>query len=264
MTRGSIIFSALQTSRTSPIGGVQTWMDTMDRALTDMGFEVTLWSPHDPIPDRTFDYHVMAHRAGLDIKAAKRIGISHGIIREEKPASGIPYIATSEEVRDHWELEGPILRQPIDLGLWQPHFFKYDRKVIHFDYRSECDLARKAAGKLGFKYERITNQDQRGCYTKIGDAEVVLATGRAALEASAMGRPVLIYANSPFYGRAVDPCYKSAMRHNYSARGGCRIGLNDLALCISQAIERGGWRSQVVEHHDHRKIAAQLVEILES
>ena len=183
-----------------PYGGVQTWGKTVGDELERRGFSVEFYEQGDPEPKGEFLLGIMANACDTMGAVLGRcdhvLGVSHGIIEPEKPIPGTPYVFTSEEIRDYWgsreRITGPVIRQPIDLDFWRPFDEVTPRKhFVRFSYRHGLPEARQAAEALEmpfFHFHRGDPSAVRDCLRKAG---VVLATGRAALEAMACGTPAI-------------------------------------------------------------------------
>lgn len=59
----------------------------------------------------------------------------------------------------------------------------------------------------------------------------------------------------------IEPDLEIAMRANYSGRGGIDARTCDLEGLARDAMERGSLRGHVLAHHDHRKIADQILSL---
>lgn len=59
----------------------------------------------------------------------------------------------------------------------------------------------------------------------------------------------------------IEPDLEIAMRSNYSGRGGLDARHCDLEGFAREAMTRGSLRDHVLENHDHRKIADQILSL---
>lgn len=246
-----------------PVGGVQSWCRTVANELARRGHEVETWGPEQPVPLGGFDLGVLAN--GSDTKqvhgqCGRRIHVSHGIIPAEKPY-GDPAVFTSEEVRDHWDGQGAILRQPIDLAFWTP--IKCEKTYLtRFSYRGGLRFIPSLAQELKLEYKHVRNLESRAVREILRRSACVLATGRAALEAMACGSPVVLCDHrSAYQGPLMDLDIEGASTRNYSGRGGV-TPTSDLvrgAIVISMA--RGSMRRYVEQTHNVVDIADQILEL---
>lgn len=249
-----------------PIGGVQSWMQTMAKALTELGHQVSVWGPYlpDPDPEQSWDVGLFAHwghTRHMAGQCAKVVKISHGIIVTEDGQGADLF--TSEEVRDHWGATGEIIRQPIDLDFWcpDPRQPRHPLLVRHGYYGGLPDLPAIAQGR-GWSYIQTGSMDPVECRRLLRQARVVCATGRAALEAMACGAPLVLVDHRPYQGPLLDRDPVAAMTRNYSGRGGSVPTHEDLEWAIDTALVRGSLRAHVEAHHDSRKIAEELCQVL--
>jgi hypothetical protein len=133
-----------------PIGGVQTWVRTVAACLRQLGHEVVLFEGGEPRPPGRFDVGILAnlnHTGHLAKKCKRVLQVSHGIIEEERPQ--FPHVAfTSEEVRDYWQGNGPVIRQPVDLTFWSPT--KNGKALLtRFSYRTGLPMVQTIAASMG-------------------------------------------------------------------------------------------------------------------
>ena len=246
-----------------PIGGVQSWTATVGRELQRLGHEVAFWGPERPLPAGRFDAGVVANvphtRAAL-ARCGRVLVVSHGIIPDEGPA-GERVAYTSEGVRDRWKGAGPILRQPIDLAFWTqtdaPRRF-----LTRFSYRRGLDFLPALAKRMGLQFRHVADLPPLDARAALRESAVVLATGRAALEAMACGAPVVICDNRKYQGPLLDPDTLGAMARNYSGRGGVVPTPANVAEAVQRAMGAGSLRSHVEAHHDARAVTQQILEAM--
>lgn len=244
-----------------PIGGVQSWCRTVAGELRKRSHEVILWGPELPLIHDQFDYGIIANISSTK-KAAeqcrKHLTVCHGIIPAETPPT--EHVAfTSEQVRDHWDGNGPIIRQPIDLDFWSP--VQPDRKYLtRFSYRGGLPFLPTLAKTLGLLPHHIRNANPEGSRHIVRQSACVLATGRAALEAMACGIPVVICDHRSSYQKPLfDPDTTGAMVRNYSGRGGIRPTIDNIEWAVRKAMKTGSLRDHVEKHHNVENIADQLL-----
>ena len=243
------------------IGGVQSWSRAVGSELLERGHEVTYWEPGLTLSG-IFDIGLIANvcDAGPVVKFCKRhLTVSHGIIEPERPSA--KHVAfTSEEVRKHWNVEGPVIRQPIDLSFWTPG--TEDKKFLtRFSYRHGLLFVPHVAKKLRLQYTHIGTSRHDVVRNLLRQSACVLATGRAALEAMACGVPVVLCDDRSSYQAALmDLSLEHAMHHNYSGRGGIAPTEANVLEAVQQAMEKGGNREHVERWHDSRVIVDELLE----
>jgi hypothetical protein len=243
-----------------PIGGVQSWSTTVGAVLRARGHQVMQWGPDLGPTFEKFDkfdcgifanwiYTAPAERA---IKPIGRIlRVSHGIVPAEQGGE----VFTSEDVRQHWGGTGSVIRQPINVEFWTPPLFTdRDRRLgVFFSYRSMPAGLPDALRLEGF--DRIVHvRDWKPAAVRevLQHAGVVVASGRALLEAMSCGAPVVLADSRTYQGVLLDPNPTNAARFNYSGRGGIKNpGVDDFRLAIRRALEHGSVRAHVLmNHHD--------------
>lgn len=241
------------------IGGVQSWCATVGAELQRLGHEVAFWGPGENLPG-TFDAGIFANigdtRPAM-VMCKRHISICHGIIQpEQPPVRDVAY--TSEEVRDFWHGDGPIVRQPVDLYFWQPRPGK-KHLLVRFSYRDGLPVAGSVARALQLPLVHMRNSTPEQARETLNQAVCVLATGRAAVEAMACGVPVVICDERDYQGPLLDADTIGSMTRNYSGRGGIEPGTEALLQAIERAVEQGSLREHVDRHHDARQIVQQLL-----
>lgn len=244
-----------------PIGGVQSWGATVMGELCRLGHEVTTWEPGSGARlTGTFDIGILANAADTNpvrVFCRQNLTICHGIIAPEKPP--LRDVAfTSEEVREHWRGDGPIVRQPIDLDFWRP-LATQKRYLVRFSYRTGLAIARWAARTLRLPFTHISAAGPEQARATLNHAVCVLASGRAALEAMACGVPVVLCDERHYQGPLLDPDILGAMTRNYSGRGGMVPTKDNILDAIDAAIGRGSLRPHVESHHDARRVVSDLL-----
>lgn len=253
------------------VGGVQTWIDTVRTELQKRGYECSTWAWREPIPTRRFDFGIFAHLMHTEPLLGlcdRQLAIAHGVVGVENVPSG-SYLRgfTSEEVARSCGAVEPIIRQPIDLDFWKPGPCQYKLapgNFVHYGYRSPVDCHGAAASLLGLRSYHLKRNTKAVIRDILRQAEVVMATGRAACEAMACGARVVICDNrSTYQGPLLDPDTVGAMTRNYSGRGGAEPNAYTLAEAAKAAIARGPMRAHAEQHHDVRKITDQILALLE-
>ena len=244
------------------IGGVQTWSKTVGDELQRLGHEVTYWGPEWPVPDVLFDAGILANVAYTrDAEAIcwRVLKVAHGVIPDEQGGQG--FAATSEEVAKAWGCDGPVIRQPIDLDFWQPAERSRTLLVRH-SYRRGLDYLPELAASLGLTYVHLRRDPPEIVRDRLQRAAVVIATGRAAVEAMACGAPVVIADDRKYQGPLLDPDPVGAMARNYSGRGGVVPTPEVMRDAIVEARKRGSLRAHAEAYHDVRVVTNQILGLL--
>jgi|GEM_PF-6882058 hypothetical protein len=248
-----------------PIGGLQSWILTVHNELVRLGHDVTVWEPHDCkyYPEgTTFDLGIFANidlTRNAIVTCKKSILISHGIIDAEKPDNSCDALMfVSEGVRDHWKMDGEIIRQPIDLEFWKPERLEKN-KLTRYSYRYGNIHGEKVADMLDMDYLHAKDLTHRQARDVINSSHLVFATGRAALEAMACDVPTVIYDHRDAYQPALmGEWLHKEMKQSYSGRSGYTPSLSKVLAKAKKELNHYGWRKWVAENHDVRKIVKQL------
>lgn len=246
------------------IGGVQTWVATVAEELLRQLHAVTLWEHGERDPQNTFDLGILSNPKYTSRFARKCVRVKHvchGIIEDEKPIHGQVYF-TSEDVRDHWQGNGEIIRQPIDLNFWSPPEGSEPREriMVRFSYRRGLDFLPEAATAMGLGFKHVKSADPETSRTILRKAAVVIASGRAAIESMACGTPtVLCDHRSAYQGPLLDRDIIDSKARNYSGRGGVTPNTVMVVAACQRAIKQGSLRKHVEENHDVKKIVQRLI-----
>lgn len=248
----------------NPIGGVQSWCATVADELKRIGHDVELWQPGFDRPEGRFGFGILAnwmHTEGVSGLCDRFVAMSHGIIPEERPPSGWDVVFTSEGVRDHWRMDGRIIRQPINLGFWSGPGSRDRRGLVRYSYRSGLSWLSDVAADIGMSFTHARNFSHAKARVLLSSAACVLASGRAALEAMACGAPVVICDHrSTYQGALMDLDTRGAMTRNYSGRGGIEPTRQNVRDAVTAAMLRGGDVDHVRTHHDARRIVKELLQ----
>lgn len=245
----------LMARETGIIGGVQSWMETV-RSVTG----ADIHTPDDP-PEGRYEVGIFAHWHDFEhYRGTNRwlghcervVNVSHGICRPEKPGPGI-VACVSEEVAEHWQVDAPIVRQPITLdeGEYDP-----EGPVMLFSQRhGVAHLVRDAARQMGRDFEHV--HDNPRPHGRLRRASCVVASGRALLEAMAMGIPSVLcdQRRNGSWRLLMHRHPRHAMRANYSGRNGESATVEGLVELIEAAEPNAG---HIAEHHDPADIVERL------
>jgi len=263
-----ILIAAKHAPHGGSIGGVQSYCRTVADELADRGHTVETWGPEQDSPPRDFDLGIIANVSDtykILGRCAKRIIISHGIIPAENPCLGSahkdPVVYTSEEVRDHWGVEGTVIRQPIASDYWHPS--DCDKKfMVRFSYRRGLPFIPKIAKSMGLEYRHVRNYSPERVREVLRQSAVCIATGRAALEAISTGVPTILCDHRSAYQKPLMHTgnLTTGMLRNYSGRGGITPTEENVRLEIKKAIERGSMRDHVLKYHNVSKVTTQLLD----
>lgn len=244
-------------------GGVASWIVTIQKQLELRGHDCAAWGPSDAEPWDDFDIGVIANYRAVS-KAEKWcervVNVSHGVVIDESPGGSANVVCTSEEVRDFWRCNGPILRQPIDLDFWRDEFAdRFD--LVFYSYRAKSALGfDHLAQRLGLNFVWLKDVDALAARDRLQKAKLVFASGRAALEALACGAPTIIADERDYNGGPL-LCFdlEKAMARNYSGRGGTDPRDVDLDALAVQTMAFQKPRAYVEARHDARVIADELL-----
>lgn len=243
-----------------PIGGVQSWIATVAAELGRLGHQPVVWGPEWPLAGE-FDAGVLANLSDTRMAVAacgRVLRVSHGIIPAES-ATGAGWAFTSEEVRDHWKGDGPILRQPLDLDFWSPGNGARTLLVRHSYWRG-LDYLPRLAQSVKLSFTHLHDATPEVVRDTLRKAAVVVATGRAACEAMACGAAVVIADDRQYQGPLLDLNTTGAMARNYSGRGGAIPTPQTMLAAVVRAMEVGSLRSHAEAHHDARHVTARILE----
>lgn len=244
-----------------PIGGVQSWIETVAGELVRLGHTVAIWGPEWPLPGGEFDLGILANTryTGAALGRCRRtLVISHGVIPDEEPVGGDAQAFTSEGVREHWGGQGAVIGQPIDLGFWTPGSAPRGYLTRH-SYRAGLEFLPALAAFRGLGFQHLRTEMPAAVRSVLQRSQVVVATGRAALEAMACGASVVIADDRPYQGPLLDPDAIGSRARNYSGRGGITPTAENMNQAIEAALQAGSLRHHVAEHHDARQVVQELL-----
>lgn len=196
-------------------GGVQTWSLTMYRALKKLDHEISFFTHSSKINktyetlsfirNGAFDLILCSSNVTLnDIKEfkGKKVFISHGVLPKlEQPIVGADiYIAVSEEIAENCKIKGfpvhKIIRNPIDCDRFYFSGCGRELKTIAFFDRRRSFKFIHELKKKGFNIIEIGDPPTISPEEHMGSANLIVALGRRAYEAMAMGKNVIVSGNN--------------------------------------------------------------------
>lgn len=205
---------------------------------------------------------------------AQTIQITHGILLPEAPLEAADFnVFVSEEARQHWGIDGAIIRNPIDTNRYAPAGPPRSklRVVAHFSNYDDILNLQIACDQLGVRINRVKHQAYPEVIQLLTDADMIFAVGRSAYEAMSMGREVVFCDNRNYYGDfgslgdgLASQVYGMAREYNCSGRWGKYDWSVEEFISILDAYdERSGQanRQVIIHEHDHRAIANELLEV---
>ncbi len=272
-------------------GGVQTWSLTMYHALRKLGHTVYFFTheakineAHKNLPfihNGVFDLILCSSNAALrEIGRFKgrKIFISHGILPElEQPVKGADiYIAVSEESAKNCKTKGfpvsKIIRNPIDCDGLHSSACQGELKTIAFFDRRRNFAFVDEIKKCGFEVLEIGRPPTLKPEEHIMKADLVVARGRGAYEAMAMGKNVIVSGNNSgrsnvelMDGFVDDETFFRFRQNNLSGRYS-QIQVSSVDVFLKE-IERYNQkqgalnRNLIFEHNNSIKIANQFLEL---
>jgi len=261
-------------------GGVETWAATMRSVLEKLGHEVQFF-PFEKNGNRKFDLILCntnkALRGVARIKG-KKIFICHGILpRPAQPVKGADvYIAVSEETADHCRLQGfpihSIIRNPIDCSRFAfVGCGETPETIAFFDRRRRFRFARELR-KKGFTVVEVGHPPVSNPEFYLCKADLVVARGRGAYEAMAMGKNVIVSGNNSgrsevelMDGFVDDKTFFEFRENNLSGRCNCiQVSLIDVFMEeLRKYNSRQGKRNRslMLTYNDATGIAEQFLEL---
>ncbi len=251
-----------------PIGGVQTWSETVSAELRRLGHRTTFWGPEAQLPPGVFDFGIIANAPYTEAAfgaCRSVLNVCHGIIRCEMPRDGARHAFTSEGVRQHWGGSGPVIRQPIDLAAWKlPKTRPKPSLIVRYSRQKGLPFLPDLAKSMGYGFAHGRGWSHTVARRMMGQAACVIASGRAAVEAMATGVPVLIADHRAKYqGPLMSFAPQMQLMENYSGRGGVEATREAVADGIERAIASGSLRTHVEMHHDVRCVVHSILEELQ-
>lgn len=229
------------------------------------GENVDFWERGRPVRKK-YDLGIFCHikhTKALIPHCKKTILVTHGVVNEERPSNDCDItLATSEEVRDHWGLDCPIIRQPIDTAYWSVSKRSF-LSLCRFAYRRGETHSQSVSRLLSLNYERIAGLKSDQILEILARSAVCHATGRAALEAMSCGVPTVIYDHREAYQPHLldDGPLLSSATTNYSGRGGTKNpSVGHVFKATQKALDtKFDYRQYILENHDAKKIAKEIL-----
>lgn len=204
----------------------------------------------------------------------KTLQVTHGIVAPEAPIALADYhVYISEEARDFWPIDGPVIRNAIDTNRYAPVGPPRQnlQAVAHFSNYDDILNLQIACEMLGVRLNRIKHQGFDDVIRLLRDADMIFAVGRSAYEAMSTGREVVFCDNRSYYNAEgslsdgiASECYYEARANNCSGRWGGHEWSVDDFIRILGAYDRNSAianRLMIIDNHDHHEIAAQLLEV---
>jgi hypothetical protein len=202
------------------------------------------------------------------------IQITHGVVEPEAPLEAADFnVFVSEEARDHWGIDGPVIRNPIDTNRYAPAGPPRSKltTVAHFSNYDDIKNLQVACHYLGVRLVRVKHQPYPEVIKRLTDADMIFAVGRSAYEAMSMGREVVFCDNRAYYGDyeslgdgLASQVYGFAREFNCSGRWAKHDWtVEDFIGILGDYDERSGQanRRVIIDEHDHRNIADELLEV---
>jgi len=272
-------------------GGVQTWSLTMYYILKKLGHEVYFFtcSPeiHKMYKDLPFVRSgafdlilcgVNAALSGVKKFKGKKVFISHGILPKlAQPIKGADiYIVVSEETAKNNKAKcfpvHKIIRNPIDCDKF--YFLPCNKElktIVFFDRRRRFKFINEIK-KCGFEVFDIRNPPIPDPREYLRKADLVVAKGRGAYEAMAMGRNVIVSGNNSgrskveiMDGFVDDESFFKFRQNNLSGRYN-RIQVSSVDIFLKE-IEKYNQkqgalnRKLIYTHNNSEDIAKQFLEL---
>ena len=204
----------------------------------------------------------------------KTIQITHGVVQPEAPLEAADFnVFVSEEARDHWGIDGPVTRNPIDTNRYAPAGPPRSKltTVAHFSNYDDILNLQIACEHLGVALHRVKHMPYEEVIRRLTDSDMIFAVGRSAYEAMSMGRDVVFCDNRSYYGDFgslgdgfASECYFDARVNNCSGRWGKNEWSVYDFIDLIDAYDRKNVianRQIIIDEHDHRKIANELLEV---
>lgn len=192
-------------------GGTQTWTLTMFKAFRKLGHSVyiythfhrvnTMFKYLPVVKDGKYDLIICNSNAVLDdLKKleGKKVFVSHGVIPQlEQPIEGADtYVAVAEDSAENCEKKGfeiyVIIRNPIDIDRFNYVGCGERLKTIGFFNKENKTFFKKELEAMGFDIIEVGRNLTFVVEEFIAQADLIVASGRCAYEAMAMGKNVVI------------------------------------------------------------------------
>lgn len=284
-------------------GGSESYVETVMVALRNLGHDVIAYSPGlgdvaMNLRALGFEVHDDASRlpAGIDVihgqhanavaqvrrvlPAAPLVFVSHSwFITMEDPCIDLgpaALVALNDRIETRlrsmaFAPDVPVhrLRQPIEIG-----FFQGNRRPPADRARSALLVSRKIRGRLGPIHEaceragielRTLRGESPDPRLEMAAADIVIASGRSALEAMSMARPTLLLDQTVCGGWITEDSWAEIERNGFGTTDR-HDSLTDLDALLANYSPRFGEQARVLAAHQHaaQDHASELVEIYRS
>lgn len=163
----------------------------------------------------------------------------HGIIKEEKPMTGVTNVAVSEKVAKYWKLDN-VISNGIDTARFcvKNPVRPYLQKILSLCKSDTAnDVIRDICMHAGIEFECMYGKEVFNVEDKINEADLVIGVGRSLLDAMSCGRPVISFDDRFYfetrmlgYGYITPDKYSYYEKDSFTASS-CEKSLSKLDLC---------------------------------
>ena len=268
--------------------GSESYVETVMGALRDLGHEVIAFSPMlgdvaSSLRNRGFEVHDNAARlpGGIDVIHGQHVNavvpvrvalpsvplvfVSHSwFIPNEDPCAELaPAALVALNNRIETRLRSMArppgvavhrLRQPVEIG-----FFDGNRREPAVKPESALLVSRKISGRLKSIQEaceragielRTLRGESRDPRVEMAAADMVLASGRSALEAMSMGRPTLLIDQTVCAGWITEDSWEKIEGEGFGT-GNPADSITDLDALLATYAPEFGLQARILAAHQH-------------